>query len=100
MDPDNELYDAACDLLAAAERVRQASGGTGIAPAVPATLGCVESALAALAEACTALALQAHDGAYEPFESLVLAVRAAETACGELRPRSGDRPGRDSREPG
>ncbi len=89
MDADNELFDSACDLLAAAESVRRASAGDGIAPAVPATLGCLESSLAALAEACTALG-QAHGIAGNPFASLASAVRAAEVACREARSRSAE----------
>jgi hypothetical protein len=41
MDPDNELYDAACELLHAAQRVDLASHGAGLDGVVPGTIGCV-----------------------------------------------------------
>jgi hypothetical protein len=44
-DPENELYDAACERLAAAPRLAQSSRRGGHDAAVPATLGAVEAAL-------------------------------------------------------
>jgi hypothetical protein len=55
MDPDNELFDAACDVLDRARRLRAAAADPGAAPAVPATLGCLSSALGELAAACAGL---------------------------------------------
>jgi hypothetical protein len=61
-DPANRLYDEACSLLAAAEGLRHAAEGPDAAPALVATLGCVEASLEAIAIAvshmhCSALAL-------------------------------------------
>jgi hypothetical protein len=60
-DPANRLYDEACSLLAAAEGLRHAAEGPDAAPALVATLGCVEASLDAIANAvshmhCSALA--------------------------------------------
>jgi hypothetical protein len=50
MDPDNGLYDAACDLVAAAQRVDRAVRHDGVQPAIPAALGCLHSTLVALCQ--------------------------------------------------
>ncbi len=42
---DNELYDRGCDLVEAAAAIRRVSGGADAVRAVPAVLGCIESAL-------------------------------------------------------
>jgi len=56
MDPDNELYDSACELLAAAQRLQRAAAcGEDVARALPATLGCLEATLAALRKATVTL---------------------------------------------
>jgi hypothetical protein len=64
-EPDNELFDHGCDLVQAAAAIRRAAaaGSTQTARAVPAVLGCIESALeelfwaSAMLEATTADAL-------------------------------------------
>jgi hypothetical protein len=55
MHPDNGLYDAACDLVAAAQRVDRAVRREGVEPTIAATLGCLHSTLIALTSACAAL---------------------------------------------
>jgi hypothetical protein len=52
---DNELYDRGCDLVEAATAIRRASGYADAARAVPAVLGCIESALHELLWASAAL---------------------------------------------
>jgi hypothetical protein len=52
---DNELFDQGCDLVAAASAIRQAAGAPEAARAVPAVLGCIESALQELMWAAAAL---------------------------------------------
>jgi hypothetical protein len=52
---DNELYDSGCDLVAAATAIRRAAGSPDAVRAVPAVLGCVESALQELLWAAAAL---------------------------------------------
>jgi hypothetical protein len=49
-DPTHVVYDHACDLLAAAQGLRAAMAGDGTAPAIAATLGCLEATLEALAD--------------------------------------------------
>jgi hypothetical protein len=49
-DPVNELYDCACDLLHATHEFRSAAGRAGSAPALAATLGCIEGSLDALCQ--------------------------------------------------
>jgi hypothetical protein len=84
MDPDNDLYDAACELLEAAQRFDHASRGDGLDGVVPGTIGCVESSLGALARAIEAL--QIVDGARrDRFEDLVRALQRAEAACRPAR---------------
>lgn len=53
--PDNELYDSACELLAAAQRLTRAARGDDVERALPATLGCLEATLGALGIAWTTL---------------------------------------------
>lgn len=52
---DNELFDQGCDLVAAASAIRRAAGAPEAARAVPAVLGCIESALQELTWASAAL---------------------------------------------
>jgi hypothetical protein len=52
---DNELYDHGCDLVAAAAAIREAAGSPDAVRAVPAVLGCIESALRELLWASAAL---------------------------------------------
>jgi hypothetical protein len=54
-DPDNELYDRGCDLVEAAAAIRRAAGSREAGRAVPAVLGCMESALQELLCACDGL---------------------------------------------
>ena len=52
---DNELYDRGCDLVEAAASIRRLACDPQAARAVPAVLGCVETALSELSDACAAL---------------------------------------------
>jgi hypothetical protein len=54
-DADNELYDQGCDLVEAAAAIRRAAGEPEAARAIPAVLGCIESALQELLWASIAL---------------------------------------------
>ena len=49
------MYDQGCDLVAAAAAIRQAAGVPEAARAIPAVLGCIESALQELLWATAAL---------------------------------------------
>jgi hypothetical protein len=53
--PDNELYDRGADLVEAAMAIRRVAGSPEASRAVPAVLGCIESALQELEEATAAL---------------------------------------------
>jgi hypothetical protein len=53
--PDNELYDHGADLVEAAVAIRRVAGSPEASRAVPAVLGCIESALEALEGATAAL---------------------------------------------
>jgi hypothetical protein len=90
MGPDNALYDAASDLLAAAQRMDRAVRRNGVEPAIPATLGCLHSALGALTSACAALSSNTPPGRNEPLEDLVFVLRRAAAACDAARASSGD----------
>jgi hypothetical protein len=54
-EPDNELFDRGCDLVEAATAIRRAAGSREAGRAVPAVLGCIESALQQLLWASAAL---------------------------------------------
>ena len=53
--PDNELYDRGADLVEAAMAIRRVAGSPEASRAVPAVLGCIDSALQELALASAAL---------------------------------------------
>jgi hypothetical protein len=85
MDTDNELYDAACDALAAAQRLSRAAAADGVEPAVPATLGCIAATLGALTVGCAALGRDARPSQRSTFDDLVHALRRAHSACEAAR---------------
>lgn len=74
MDAESTLYDAACDLLDAAQRLVQAAAHPEVDRAVPATIGCIEASLASLSDACGALT---HPSAPGPVDDASLAELAA-----------------------
>jgi hypothetical protein len=104
-DSTNELYDRACDLLAAAEGVRSAAVEPGSAAAIAAALGCLETSLEALAHATAAMRREADrqlsrrqasalpgvsgDHARQGFSELVQALEDAHRAADRLRERTG-----------
>ena len=90
MDSDNALYDAACDLLAAAQRVDRAVQRDDVEPAIPATLGCLHSTLVTLTSACAALSNNDPPGRNAALEDLVLVLRRAAAACDAARASSAD----------
>jgi hypothetical protein len=53
--PITDLYDSACELLYAAQQVHATASQRGATPALAATLGCVDAALDALAEAISTM---------------------------------------------
>jgi hypothetical protein len=55
-DPAHRLYDSACELLLAAQRIRRTGHSQGTGEAIPATLGCVSAAVEELAVCTTGLA--------------------------------------------
>jgi hypothetical protein len=85
MDRDNELYDAACDVLAAARRLSGAATAEGVEPAVPATLGCLAASLSALTVGCAAMGRDAGPAQRGTFDDLVHALRRAHSACEAAR---------------
>jgi hypothetical protein len=62
-EPENELYDRACDLVEAADAIRRLAREPGAAQAVPAVLGCVQDAIGHLNVACAGLEQTAADAA-------------------------------------
>jgi hypothetical protein len=85
MDPDNELYDAACEVLAAAQRLSRAAAAERVEPAVPATLGCIAASLGALTVGCAAVGRDAGPSQRRAFDELVHALRRAQSACEAAR---------------
>jgi hypothetical protein len=90
MDPDNGLYDAACDLVAAAQRVNRAVQRDGVEAAIPATLGCLHSTLVSLMSACAALSSNETLGRNDALEDLVFVLRRAAAACDAGRARTAE----------
>jgi hypothetical protein len=102
-DPANELYDRACDIVAAAAELRDASRHDNNDAAVAATLNCLEAALRDVASALDALSASSvrriasawpalgeraavdADEARSEFKAATDAVRAAGDACSEVR---------------
>jgi hypothetical protein len=90
--PDNELYDRGCDLVEAALAIRELAGREGAQHALPAVLGCMESALDSLAGAtASAHANQPASGqeslrrARRGLENLGLALDDAKLAAAAAR---------------
>ena len=101
-DPANELHDQACSLLAAAQGLRAAAGSRRAAPALGASLGCIEASLQQLRDAMpelleTALATarpdqpSPHANASEPseicttFAMLARDLTKTRTSCAAVR---------------
>jgi hypothetical protein len=102
-DPANELYDRACDVVAAAATLRDASARENTEAATAATLGCLEAALEDIAVAIEQLqepsvrrissawpvrgdqASADADHAGDQFSAASTALRAASSACHEAR---------------
>jgi hypothetical protein len=88
--PENELYDAACELLAAAQRFRRAAAAGRVEPVIPAALGCVAASLDSLTAGCALLDRTTNGVPSEPFDDLVRTLRRAERACDTARSTSAD----------
>jgi hypothetical protein len=107
-DPATELYERACDLIEAAAGLRDAADRNGNQPAVAATLGCIEIALADIAATGELLAegvAHSIDGRVRlvlgndanavdatiarDLEAAVDAIRCAGSACGSARASAG-----------
>jgi hypothetical protein len=100
--PITDLYDSACDLLYAAQQVRATASQRGATPALAATLGCVDAALDALAEAIAtmrrtaAAELSATSDSHtvpagvveREFAVLGDALRLAQAVCDQTRERT------------
>jgi hypothetical protein len=94
MDAESTLYDAACDLLYAAQRLVQAAAHPEVDRAIPATVGCIEVSLASLSDACDTLAhasAPAHAQA-APLADLAVALRRAQLAAAAAPPAERGRP--------
>jgi HAMP domain-containing protein len=97
-EPAHELYDQACELLFAAQALRDAAGTRGSAPAIAATIGCLDASLEALAEAVRAMRGEASragssapgaEDAGREFSEFVAAIASAHRTAGEMRERVG-----------
>jgi hypothetical protein len=97
--PITDLYDSACELLYAAQQVRATAGERGATPALAATIGCIDAALTALAEAVAAMGRTAAaelsagtDGSAldveREFAALTEALRLAQAVCDKTRERT------------
>jgi hypothetical protein len=82
--PENK-HDAACEVLAAAQRFTKAAAARRVEPAVPAALGCIAANLASLTEGCALLDPNTTGVPGERFDDLVRALRRAERACDAAR---------------
>lgn len=71
--PDNELYDRGADLVEAAMAIRRVAGSPEARRAVPAVLGCIESALEEL------------EGATAALEEAMTGITSAAPGCADRR---------------
>ena len=98
-----QLYDTACEVLFSAQQLRGAAGDRDSAPAIAATIGCIDAALDALSQAMgamrrTAVAeLSAPGGDGRPVAAVVVerelaavadAIKGAQSACDQARERT------------
>jgi BMFP domain-containing protein YqiC len=94
----NNLYDSACDLLFAVQQIRVAAARPGAAPAIAATIGCIDAGLEELVQAIRAMSRTAVrevlggsglavDVIEREFDALADALTAAHSACDEMRER-------------
>jgi hypothetical protein len=94
-DAANELYDHACELLAAAQGVRAAAGSRRSAYAIAATLGCVEASLEELVIAVSSMrvaALRQEIGAASAtLERLARDLASSRSSCARARELVGPR---------
>lgn len=80
-----ELYDAACEVLAAAQRLAAAARTQGVGPAIPATLGCLGESLAELARSSEALAEEMRRTHTVPNRPATACIGALDDLTGTLR---------------
>src|SRR3954468_11227651 len=97
----NALYDGGCELLFAAQRLQSAASQPGAAPAIAATVGCIDASLEATLEAVGSMkrtALNELRGASDgpavelverEFRELADVLRAAQRTCDRMRERTG-----------
>ena len=98
-DPANELYDRACDVLAASLALRDASTSTGAVPSAAATLGCLEAAFEEIAGAVGELRTALYNAdladvlerrrAARRFDDLRRDLRAVQTSAARSRQATG-----------
>ncbi len=84
MHPENELFDAACEVLEATRRLNAVACDRRCQRALPATLGCLSAALGSLADACADVGTHASRADHGPLtelgRTLERAARLAEAA--------------------
>jgi hypothetical protein len=80
-DPANDLYDCACTVLHATHELRAAAGRPGSAPALAATLGCLEASLLALIDSTDGFRARA---AEDPYSAASIASPAFDVLSEEL----------------
>jgi hypothetical protein len=97
----NALYDGGCELLFAAQQLQTAASRPGTAPAIAATVGCIDASLEALLQAISSMKRSAAselrgstddrsvDMIEREFHALADALRTAQGACDQLRERTG-----------
>jgi hypothetical protein len=101
--PVTQLYDSACELLFAAQQLRVAAGERDSAPALAATIGCIDATLESLSQAMGAMRraavaeLTAAGGVDGSVAAAVVerelavvadAIGVAQAACDEARERT------------
>jgi hypothetical protein len=98
------LYDSACELVFAAQELRSAACERDSAPAMPATIGCIDATLEAVGQAIAAMSRTAvaevtaargeggqagvADLVESEFAALADAIRLAQAACDRARERT------------
>jgi hypothetical protein len=89
-DPENQLFDEACALVDAAQRLRRASVAPGAERALAPALGCVEAAAYQLAVGCRHLRSQvatagAEDALAAAIDRAIVSLLSVQESCDTAR---------------
>jgi len=85
MDPESQLFDAACEVLDYARSLAAAARVEPYRGAVPATLGCLAAAFESLADTSASLRAQADPGVHVQLAELAWTLKRASLLADDAR---------------